>query len=117
MYRSFVSKCSIISICDVISICFINDYHDHVAVIGTKRKLLIFPLEELPEMSRGSGIILQKYSQGGLSDVTTLDLNEGLSWQTGAGTRTEADIKSWVGRRAQAGHLPFKGFPKTNQFK
>ena len=96
---------------------FIGHDHDHVAVIGTNRKLLIFPLEELPEMGRGAGVILQKYSQGGLSDITTLKLKEGLEWRTGAGIRTEPKIKSWVGKRAQAGLLPFKGFPKASRFK
>ena len=96
---------------------FVGDSHDHVAVIGTKRKLLIFPMDELPEMTRGAGVMLQKYSQGGLGDVTTLTLKDGLSWQTGAGIRTETNIKSWVGKRAQAGQLPFKGFPKASRFK
>ena len=99
------------------TLAFVGDDHDHVAVIGTKRKLLIFPLEELPEMNRGAGVILQKYSQGGMSDVTTLNLKEGLSWLTGAGMRTEPNIKTWVGKRAQAGQLPFKGFPKAGRFK
>jgi len=96
---------------------FVGDGHDHVAVIGTKRKLLIFPMDELPEMTRGQGVMLQKYSQGSLADVTTLKLKEGLSWQTGAGTRTEKNIKSWIGKRAQAGQLPFKGFPKASRFR
>jgi len=99
------------------TLCFVGDGHDHVAVIGTKRKLLIFPMAELPEMSRGAGVMLQKYSQGGLADVTTLKLKEGLSWQTGAGVRTETAIKDWLGKRAQAGQLPFKGFPKASRFK
>ena len=96
---------------------FVGAGHDHVAVIGTKRKLLIFPLDELPEMGRGAGVIMQKYSQGGLSDVTTLNLKEGMSWQTGAGMRTETAVKNWLGKRAQAGQLPFKGFPKASRFK
>lgn len=99
------------------ALCEIPDGHDHLAVLGTKRKLLIFPLDELPEMSRGQGVMLQRYSQGGLADVTTLKLKEGLTWQTGAGTRTETAIKSWLGKRAQAGQLPFKGFPKSNRFR
>jgi topoisomerase-4 subunit A len=94
----------------------IGEGHDHVAVLGTKRKLLIFPLDELPEMTRGAGVIMQRYSQGCLADVTTLKLKEGLSWQTGAGVRTETNIKTWVGKRAQAGQLPFKGFTKGNKF-
>ena len=97
-------------------LCFIGDNHTHVAVIGTQKKLLIFPLEDLPEMSRGSGVILQKYSQGGLSDMKTLDLKEGLSWTTAAGVRTEKNVQKWVGKRAQAGQFPFKGFPKSCRF-
>ncbi len=99
------------------ALCFIGDGHDHAAIIGTKRKLLIFPLAELPEMTRGAGVMLQKYGQGGLADVTTLKFKEGLSWQTGAGVRTESNIKNWLGKRAQAGQLPFKGFPKASRFK
>jgi topoisomerase-4 subunit A len=95
----------------------IAENHDHVAVLGTKRKLLIFPLEELPEMSRGQGVLLQRYAQGGLADVTTLNLKEGLTWQTAGGVRGETAIKKWVGKRAQAGQLPFKGFPKSNRFR
>jgi topoisomerase IV subunit A len=89
---------------------------DYVAVIGENRKLLIFKLAELPEMSRGKGITLQKYKDGGLSDVTTLNLKEGLSWKSGAGTRTETAIKEWVGERAQAGRLPPQGFARSNKF-
>ncbi|MEK9753768.1 MAG: DNA gyrase C-terminal beta-propeller domain-containing protein, partial [Rhodospirillaceae bacterium] len=99
------------------ALCVIEEGHDHLAVLGTKRKLLIFPVDELPEMSRGQGVILQRYSEGGLADVTTLKLKEGLSWQTGAGVRTEPAIKKWVGKRAQAGQMPFKGFPKSNRFR
>ena len=91
--------------------------HDHVAVIGSKRKLLIFPLSELPVMGRGGGVIMQRYTRGGLNDVTTLNLKEGLTWHTGAGVRCETNIKKWVGKRAQAGQLPFKGFPKANRFR
>ncbi len=96
---------------------FINDSHDHVAVLGTKRKLLIFPIDELPVMSRGQGVILQRYSQGGLADINTLNLKEGLTWKTAGGVRSETNIRDWVGKRAQAGQLPFKGFPKSNSFK
>ena len=97
-------------------LCFIDEGHTHVAVIGTQRKLLIFPLEDLPEMSRGSGVILQKYSQGQLSAMKTLNIKEGLSWITAAGIRTEKNIQKWIGKRAQAGQLPFKGFPKSCRF-
>ncbi len=97
-------------------LCFIDEGHTHVAVISTQRKLLIFPLADLPEMSRGSGVILQKYSQGQLSAMKTLNIKEGLSWITAAGIRTETNIQKWIGKRAQAGQLPFKGFPKSCRF-
>ena len=89
---------------------------DHVAVIGENRKLLVFALNELPEMSRGKGITLQKYKDGGLSDITTFKLKEGLSWKSGSGTRIETAIKEWLGERAQAGRLPPQGFPRSNRF-
>lgn len=99
------------------SLVFIEDGHDHVAVLGTKRKLLIFPLEELPVMARGQGVIMQRYKQGGLADLNTMKLADGLTWKTASGVRTETQIGDWVGKRAQAGQLPFKGFPKSNSFK
>jgi topoisomerase-4 subunit A len=90
---------------------------DHVAVIGENRKLLVFPIEELPEMVRGRGVILQKYKDGGLSDAKTFVLAEGLGWAAGAGrTRTETDLRSWLGKRAQAGRLPPNGFARSNKF-
>jgi topoisomerase-4 subunit A len=95
----------------------IQEGHDHIAVLGTKRKLLIFSLDELPTMGRGQGVILQRYSQGGLADINTLNLEKGLTWKTAGGVRTETNINNWVGKRAQAGHVPFKGFPKANSFK
>ena len=91
--------------------------HDHLAVLGTNRKLLIFPLDDLPVMGRGRGVILQRYASGGLADVTTLNLAEGLSWRSGQqGMRTETDIKGWVGKRAQAGLIVPKGFSRANKF-
>ncbi|MDX1482835.1 MAG: DNA gyrase C-terminal beta-propeller domain-containing protein, partial [Alphaproteobacteria bacterium] len=89
---------------------------DHVAVIGDNRKLLVFPVSDLPEMSRGRGVKLQAYRDGGLADVTTFDLAVGLSWALGGRTRTEADLTAWLGKRAQAGRLPPKGFPRSNRF-
>jgi len=88
----------------------------HVAVIGDNRKLLVFPLSELPEMARGRGVVLQKYQSGGLSDLKAFRLAEGLSWQAGERTRTETDMRPWIGKRAAAGRLPPTGFPKTNKF-
>ncbi len=95
----------------------IGDGHDHIAVLGSKRKLLIFPIDELPVMGRGGGVIFQRYAQGGLADITTLSLDEGLTWSTAAGVRTEKNIADWVGKRAQAGQLPFRGFTKANKFR
>ncbi len=90
---------------------------DWVAVIGENRKLVLFPLEELPEMTRGRGVIMQRYRQDGLSDVTTFTFSEGLSWQAGGGrTRTESDLTAWIGKRGAAGRLPPHGFPKSNRF-
>jgi topoisomerase IV subunit A len=89
---------------------------DHVAVMGENRKMIIFPVAELPEMTRGRGVILQKYKDGGLSDVKTFNLAEGLTWRLGDKTRTEIALKDWVGQRAQAGRLPPRGFPTSNKF-
>ncbi len=89
---------------------------DHVAIIGDNRKLLIFPLDDIPEMSRGRGIMLQRYKDGGLADIKTFNKKEGLSWKTGDRTRTETNLMAWDGKRAQAGRLPPKGFAKTNRF-
>jgi topoisomerase-4 subunit A len=90
---------------------------DHVAVVGENRKVLVFPLDELPEMTRGKGVRLQKYKDGGLSDATTFTLAEGLSWLDPAGrTRTEADLAEWMGKRASAGRMAPRGFPRDNRF-
>jgi topoisomerase-4 subunit A len=90
---------------------------DSVAVIGENRKLLIFPLAELPEMTRGRGVILQRYKDGGLADAKTFTLAEGLSWAAGTErTRTERDLRAWRGKRAQAGRLPPAGFARSGRF-
>ena len=96
--------------------CVIKPDADHVAVIGDNRKLLIFPLADLPEMTRGRGVLLQRFKDGGLSDVTTLKLADGLQWQSGDRTRGEPDITPWLGKRAQAGRLPPRGFNRNNRF-
>jgi topoisomerase-4 subunit A len=83
-----------------------------VAVIGDNRKLLIFPVAELPEMTRGRGVKLQAYRDGGLADLTTFDRKDGLQWQQADRTRTETDLTPWIGKRAQAGRLPPRGFPR-----
>ncbi|MWD29070.1 DNA topoisomerase 4 subunit A [Aquicoccus sp. SCR17] len=90
---------------------------DHVAVVGENRKVLVFPVEELPEMARGKGVRLQKYKDGGLSDATTFDLAQGLSWRDPAGrTRTESDLADWTGKRAGTGRMAPRGFPRDNSF-
>ncbi|MFO1057835.1 MAG: DNA topoisomerase IV subunit A [Dongiaceae bacterium] len=90
---------------------------DHVATIGDNRKLLVFPLSQVPEMTRGRGVILQKHKDGGLSDVRVFTLSEGLSWRLGEDrTRTEMKLDDWRGDRAQAGRLPPNGFPRSNKF-
>jgi topoisomerase-4 subunit A len=89
---------------------------DHVAVIGDNRKMLLFKLAEVPEMTRGRGVILQKYKDGGLSDVKCFALKKGLSWKSGDRERTETDLRGWIGARAQAGKLPPTGFSRNNRF-
>ena len=86
-------------------------------MVGENRKVLIFALEELPEMGRGKGVRLQKYKDGGLSDATTFLLDEGLSWLDPAGrTRTETGLDEWLGKRASAGRMAPRGFPRDNSF-
>ncbi len=89
---------------------------DAVAVVGENHKLIIFPLNEISEMTRGRGMILQRYKDGGLADVKAFTLADGLSWQSGGRTRTEIDVRAWVGKRAQAGRLAPRGFPRSNRF-
>lgn len=98
--------------------CFLmEEGDDHVAVVGDNRKLVIFPLSDVPEMTRGKGITLQRYKDGGLSDAKTFVLKEGLTWMTGDRQRTEEDIRLWVGKRAQAGRIAPRGFSTTNTFR
>ena len=90
---------------------------DHVAVVGENRKVLIFPICEIPEMVRGKGVRLQKYKEGSLSDITTFDLSDGLSWLDPAGrTRTETNLEEWIGKRATAGRMAPRGFPRNKKF-
>ncbi len=90
---------------------------DHIAVVGENRKLLVFPAAELPEMTRGKGVRLQKYRDGGLSDLTSFDLADGLRWKDPAGrTRHEPDLTDWLGKRAGAGRMAPRGFPRDNRF-
>ncbi|MCK1359812.1 DNA topoisomerase IV subunit A [Bradyrhizobium sp. 199] len=92
---------------------------DTVAVIGENRKMLVFPLDQVPEMARGRGVRLQKYKDGGLSDVVVFEAKAGLTWKDSAGREFSATMKElaeWKGTRADAGRLPPKGFPKSNKF-
>ena len=101
---------------NVASVCHVVE-GDHIAVVGENRKVLIFSVEELPEMGRGKGVRLQKYKDGGLSDATTFNLEEGLSWLDPAGrTRTENDLAEWIAKRASAGRMAPRGFPRNNKF-
>ncbi len=97
----------------------IGTNHDYVAAVGENRKLILFPLNELPEMARGQGVTLQKYRDGGLADVTTLTLSDGLSWAMGGDsgrTRTETDLIQWRAARGAVGRTPPVGFPRDNRF-
>ncbi|MBD3678034.1 MAG: DNA topoisomerase IV subunit A [Rhodobacteraceae bacterium] len=101
---------------------------DHIAVVSENGKFLVFPVGELPEMTRGKGVRIQKYKQatgrqgmleldGGLADITTFEWDKGLSWTMGGGkTRTETDLGEWLGARAGVGKRPPHGFPRTNKF-
>ncbi len=93
--------------------------HDHVAVVGDNRKLVIFSLEELPVLAKGQGVTLQRYRDGGLADATTLKLEDGLSWKMGGDSgrvRTESDMRLWKVARGAAGRLPPTGFPRDGKF-
>jgi topoisomerase-4 subunit A len=92
---------------------------DLIACIGTNRKMIIFDLQQLPEMGRGKGVRLQRYKDGELSDARVFVKKEGLTWTDSAGrahTRTVAELRDWMGDRAQAGRLAPQGFPKSNKF-
>ena len=93
--------------------------HDHIAVVGDNRKLVIFSLEELPVLAKGQGVTLQRYRDGGMADAITLKLDEGLSWKMGGDTgrvRTETDMRMWKVARGAAGRMPPTGFPRDNKF-
>jgi len=92
---------------------------DSIAVIGDNRKLLLFPLKELPEMPRGKGVRLQRYKDGGLADAKTFSKKDGLPYMDAAKRNfvlSSAELRDWRGTRAQAGRLPPRGFPKSGTF-
>jgi topoisomerase-4 subunit A len=91
----------------------------YVAVVGDNRKLVVFPMTEIPEMSKGQGVTLQRYKDGGLADAVCFRMSEGLSWTMGGDSgrmRTENDMSLWRVARGAAGRLPPQGFPRDNQF-
>ncbi len=90
-----------------------------VATIGANRKMVIFGIDQVPEMTRGRGVRLQKYKEKGLSDVTTFKAEDGLTWIDGAGrtqTLSLKELKDWRGNRADAGRIA-QGLPKNNKFR
>ncbi|MDI7861038.1 DNA topoisomerase IV subunit A [Rhizobiaceae bacterium n13] len=92
---------------------------DHVAVVGENRKLLVFPLSQVPEMTRGKGVRLQRYKDGGISDIRCFAIEEGLTWEDSAGrtfTKTKDELIEWLGDRASAGRAVPKGFPRSGKF-
>ncbi|AOF92103.1 DNA topoisomerase IV subunit A [Sinorhizobium sp. RAC02] len=92
---------------------------DHVAVVGENRKMLVFPLAQMPEMSRGKGVRLQRYKDGGISDLRCFALADGLTWDDSAGrnfVRTKDELAEWLADRATAGRTVPKGFPRSGKF-
>lgn len=89
---------------------------DHVAIIGTNRKMIVFKADEIPTMSRGSGVILQRYQEAILSDIKFFNLEEGLAFPSGNGIRVERNISLWLAKRATVGKFPPVGFPRSNKF-
>ena len=92
---------------------------DHVAIIGENRKLLCFPISEVAEMGRGKGVRLQRYKDGGVSDIRCFALETGLTWDDSAGrnfTRTKEELVEWIGERASAGRPVPRGCPRSGKF-
>jgi len=97
----------------------IPESHDHVAVVGENRKLVVFSLSEMPVLAKGQGVTLQRYRDGGMADAVTFKLEDGLSWKMGGDTgrtRTEGDMRLWKVARGAAGRMPPNGFPRDNKF-
>ncbi|WP_182419482.1 DNA topoisomerase IV subunit A [Bartonella sp. HY038] len=92
---------------------------DSVAIVGENRKLLVFPIEQIAEMSRGKGVRLQRYRDGGMSDIITFNLDDGLTWKDSADrsfVRSKEELIEWIGNRAGAGRMVPKGFPRSGKF-
>ncbi len=92
---------------------------DMIATVGENRRMLVFDLAEVNELSRGKGVILQRFKDGGLSDARVFDQDEGLTWLDSAGrtyTLSIDELADWIGARSQAGRMVPKGFPRSNRF-
>ncbi|QND52606.1 DNA topoisomerase IV subunit A [Phyllobacterium sp. 628] len=92
---------------------------DSVAIVGENRKMLVFPLAEVPELGRGKGVRLQRYKDGGVSDIRVFAMEHGLTWQDAADrtfTRSKEELAEWIGPRATAGRMVPKGFPRSGKF-
>ncbi len=89
---------------------------DHIAIIGNNRKFLVFKLDQIPELSKGKGVILQKYKDANISDLKTFNLKQGLTYTSGTREMSVSNVKEWIGERAQVGKLPPNGFPRSNKF-
>lgn len=94
----------------------IGDKDNHLAIIGKNRKMLVFKLDQIPELAKGKGVILQKYKDGEFSDAKPFNLKEGLTFRSGTREMPVANVKEWIGERAQSGKLPPNGFPRSNKF-
>ncbi|HLZ66940.1 MAG TPA: DNA gyrase C-terminal beta-propeller domain-containing protein, partial [Aliidongia sp.] len=90
---------------------------DALALVGDNRKLLILPLAEIPEMTKGRGVILQKYKDGGLADAKIITMADGLSWPAGSRVRTEPDLTAWKTGRGSSGRMVPTGFPRPTRFE
>jgi topoisomerase-4 subunit A len=94
----------------------LKDKDDHIAIIGTNRKFLIFNINEVPEMKRGQGVVLQKYKNAEVSDLKSFNLSEGVSFKYDGSNRVVTNLKLWVAKRGSVGKLPPVGFPRNNKF-
>jgi len=98
-------------------VCMPAEGGDAVALVGDNRRLLIVKLDDIPSMTRGRGVILQRYKSGGLADCKVFRLTDGLTWRQGESrTRTETNLAPWLGARGAAGRLVPNGFPRANRF-
>ena len=90
---------------------------DTIAVVGNNRKLIVYSINEVPELFKGKGVILQRYKDTTLSDITTFDKNDGIVWKMNGGRqRTEKNLLTWEGRRGAAGRMVPNGFPRPPEF-